>query len=148
MATSRETWLEELRIVHAGDAEGEAFHGPATRRILEGVTAEAAARRPIPQGHTIREIVEHVLAWREIVCEWMEGGTRRMRDEEDWAPVRATPPAAWHDLLARLEANQARLLRLVGELPEERLARSASHLRFLLHHELHHMGQVALLKRG
>ena len=80
--------IEELRRVHEGDEEGEAFHGPATLRILEGVTAAQAAAKPIPHAHSIWEILAHVLATRVYGLERLAGGPKRpMPDEESWPPV-------------------------------------------------------------
>jgi hypothetical protein len=40
--------------------EGQAWHGPSLRELLDGVTAEQAAARPIPNAHSIWELVNHI----------------------------------------------------------------------------------------
>ncbi len=42
---------------------GPMWHGPALAEVLEGVTPERAASRPIGSAHSIWEIVLHVAAW-------------------------------------------------------------------------------------
>lgn len=145
--TTKEDWLDLLRGVHTGDEQGEAFHGPSTQRILKGIAAVEAAARPIPSAHTIWEIVQHVLAWRDLMCDRLEGSTRRMGDE-DWAPVESTGAQAWDDLLKRLDDNQERLLRLVECLSDSDVRKYEPQLRFLVHHELSHAGQIAILKKS
>jgi hypothetical protein len=43
---------DELRRAY----EGGAWHGPALREVLAGVSSETAAERPVPGGHTIWEM--------------------------------------------------------------------------------------------
>ena len=140
----RAGWIGLFTRIHDGDDEGEAYHGPATRTILAGIDDATASARPIPGGHTIAEIVQHVLAWREMVADGLAGAPREVGEDDGWRP--AEKP--WPDLVARLAANQRALLDRLASAPEERLARHAARLRFLVHHELHHMGQVALLRRA
>ena len=45
---------------------GPMWHGSALNELLDGVTFEQAATRPIPGAHTIWELVLHVSAWAEI----------------------------------------------------------------------------------
>jgi hypothetical protein len=40
--------LEDLN--HAFD--GDAWHGPPLRKVLDGMTADVASARPVPNGHT------------------------------------------------------------------------------------------------
>jgi uncharacterized damage-inducible protein DinB len=41
--------------------EGEAWHGPSLRELLDGVSAAQAASRPIPNAHSIWELVNHII---------------------------------------------------------------------------------------
>ena len=54
--------------------DGDAWHGPPLRKVLDGVTAEAASARPIPGGHSIWEIVVHLSAWDDVVARRIEEG--------------------------------------------------------------------------
>jgi uncharacterized damage-inducible protein DinB len=133
-----------LERVWKGDAEGEAFHGPAWRATLSRVDASAAARRPIAGAHSIHEIAAHVLAWREVVLARVEGGAGVPPEDDGWTRVVGPDPAAWKALRERLDAAEDRILAALraGRGGD---SRSRDLLRFLLHHDLHHGGQVALL---
>src|SRR5450432_2781890 len=47
--------------------DGPAWHGPALREILAGVTWQTAALHPITGAHTIWELVLHLTVWMSVV---------------------------------------------------------------------------------
>jgi hypothetical protein len=53
-----EALREDLRKVYDGDP----WHGASITEVLKGVDADVAARRSIPNAHTIWEIVLHMTA--------------------------------------------------------------------------------------
>jgi len=90
--TEIERIADQLRRAH----EGEAWHGPALNEILKGVTAEAAARRPIASAHSIWEIVLHVGVWESVVRRRLSGEViGDLPPEQDWPAVRETSEGAW-----------------------------------------------------
>ena len=138
---------------------GGAWHGPAFAEALTGVDATTAARRPFPDGHTIREIVGHVSLWLDL-------GRRRILGEptddqardDDW-PSREAGAAegeqAWRRELDTLEARFRELHATVADLDDARLddpvAGSDPTVRGLLlgmlQHHAYHGGQIVLLKK-
>jgi uncharacterized damage-inducible protein DinB len=150
------TEVERIRDQLHRAFRGDAWHGPAVRELLQGVTAAQAAARPLPRAHTIWEIVLHVAAWASIVRRRIEGEEGiTITPEVDWPPVVATDEGAWREALGRLEAAHADLERTVGGLGDDALDRKAagspSTAYVLLHgvaqHDLYHAGQIALLKK-
>lgn len=155
--------VDQLERGYAGDA----WCGASLRESLRGVTAEAAARRPIvngaADGHSIWEIVLHVAAWMGAVRERIEGGDVRMPAEGDWREVTDTGGAAWLRALDHLDARHRELLRVVDELEDEDLNATVSTERdaalgsgvtnyVMLHgtaqHSLYHAGQIMLLRKS
>ena len=135
--------------------EGEAWHGPAVREVLAGVTAGQAARRPIPSAHTIWEIVLHIAAWETIVRRRLTGEKVDAAPEMDWPPVRETDEAAWSRALAQLERGHGELRDAVARFDPARLDEKpagGSTAYTLMHgaiqHDLYHAGQIAVLKKG
>ncbi len=63
-------------------------------------------------------------------------------------PFEASRSSRPNDLLKRVGENQERLLRLVEGLSESDVEKHEQKLRFLVHHELSHAGQIALLKKS
>ena len=137
--------------------EGKAWHGPSVREVLAGVTAEQAARQPLPDAHSIWEIVVHIGVWEAFARRRLEGEViTDVPPEQDWPPVADTSEAAWKRTLEDLERGHQRLRKVISELPESRLSETVSGMGysvyFMLHgvvqHDLYHAGQIALLKKA
>lgn len=135
---------------------GEAWHGPAVKEALQGVTAQMAMQRPIPNAHTIWELVHHIQAWIEIVKSRVLGQKVNVTDEVNFPPVKDSSEAGWQESIKRLEQADAELRKTVLSLPESRLEEAGveggSSVYILLHgavqHKLYHTGQIALLKKS
>src|SRR5262245_15247345 len=134
---------------------GDAWHGPSLRQVLSGVTAAQASARPIPNGHSIWEIVNHVSAWTNVVRQRMRGRSTEQPDEGDFPETGETSEAAWDKTLAALDDTHQSLLREVAGLDQSRLDEPCGgrpishyiHLHGTVHHYLYHAGQIALLKK-
>jgi uncharacterized damage-inducible protein DinB len=136
--------------------DGSAWHGPALLELLSNVDAETAAARPVPQAHSIWDLVLHIAVWDDA-------GLRRLSGEK-WQPtglanfpqVPKPTEAAWHKAIAATKRTHERLVRTVAALPDSRLAERCPGKRYdfyhLLHgiaqHELYHAGQIAILKKA
>jgi uncharacterized damage-inducible protein DinB len=90
---------------------------------LDGLTDEAADRRPDPQRFTLREMTAHLADWESIFAERM-GRTRDEDeptlpglDEEQMAVERDYAHADWRAKLAEFGEGRARMLALLHGLP-------------------------------
>jgi uncharacterized damage-inducible protein DinB len=136
--------------------EGDAWHGPSVRNLLEDVTNEMAAARPLASAHNIWEIVLHIAAWEGAVRRMLEGEVVKLSAEEDWPPVKDTSEAAWRDSLEALEKGHKQLRMAISHLTDSQLdnivASQKYSVYFVLHgliqHDLYHAGQIALLKKA
>ena len=134
-----------------------AWHGPALLELLDGVTAEQAAARPIPGAHTIWELVLHLGGAYGLVVRRLRGDARPLSAEEDW-PGGATGSAAdWNEAVASLRQLNAQVRRALAAFPADRLDEplvptspytAYAHFIGLTQHDLYHAGQIALLKRA
>jgi len=135
--------------------EGDAWHGPAVLEVLQGVTARAAASKPIPGAHSIWELVLHIAAWDGVIRRRMEGQALQLSDEQDFPPVKDTSDSAWLSALENLKQRHAELTQGVLSMPDFRLISQVPGKDYdfyhMLHgavqHELYHAGQIALLKK-
>jgi hypothetical protein len=135
---------------------GEAWHGPALRITLQGVTAEMAAARPIPSAHSIWEIVMHVHTWLTEVRRRLSDPARDLSPSEDWPPVDVSGEAAWQQTLAALDNAHGQLRDSLGDLSEERLREKVAGTEYsnyvmlegAIQHHAYHAGQIALLKKA
>ncbi len=133
--------------------EGEAWHGPSWREVLEGVSREAALTRPIPRAHTIAEIVAHATTWHDVVRRRLNGETPQVTDAEDWPDPAAANDDAWAKAVSRLMETGHALRKTVEAFPAARIHEPRPGLDQTWHtliigelqHMLYHAGQVAIL---
>ena len=149
--TELERISDQLQRAYTGDA----WHGPSVLEALEGVSAEIAARRPIPSAHTIWELTHHIGAWADIPRRRIAGEAFEITQEINFPPVIETTAAAWQQSLDRLSESQRKLLDTIKMLDDSRLDQPVSKngptLYVLLHgvvqHHIYHAGQIMLLKK-
>jgi uncharacterized damage-inducible protein DinB len=141
-----------LKVVY----KGPAWHGPSLLENLQDVTAEMAAKHPIPGSHSIWEIVAHVSAWEAEAARVLGGKPYvTLEGEDDWPPVKDTSNEAWTAALAVLEAGHQALRTAMKEFPDEDLDQLVPGRDFpwyvllhgMVHHSLYHSGQIGLLKK-
>jgi len=134
---------------------GEAWSGPSVKEVLDGVTAEMAAQRTLPEAHSIWELALHITAWLDIVRRRTAGETVAVTPEMNFPPVNDRTEGAWQETLKQLDDAQAALRRSILAIPESRLDHvippTGDSLYVLLHgavqHSLYHAGQIILMKR-
>jgi len=143
---------EELRAIWHGDA----WHGAALSELLEGVTPEEAAARPLAAAHSLWELILHMTAWNDVWRQRLEGQARREPEEGDFPPVPAPTPEAWAEGQRRLQDGHERLEARVARLTATELDATVPgceyDARFLvrgvIRHTVYHSGQIALLKKA
>ncbi len=131
--------------------------------VLQGITAAEAAARPVPNAHSIWEILLHMTGWTAEIRRRLEGGPPALPAEGDWPPVPKPTEESWRAALARFREAHERLLAALERFPEERLEEKVGQARDLplgtgvtvdytlqgiLQHHVYHTGQIALLKKA
>jgi uncharacterized damage-inducible protein DinB len=137
--------------------EGKAWHGPAVREVLAGVTASQAAARPLPRAHSIWEIALHIAVWEDLARRRLAGERLvEIPDAEDWPAVRDPSESAWQQTLETLARGNRALRDAILAFPESRLGENPAgkqhsyyiELHGAVQHDLYHAGQIALLKKA
>jgi hypothetical protein len=135
---------------------GDAWHGPSWRETLDGVTREVALHRPIPEAHTIAEIVLHATTWHDVVRRRLVGEVPEVTDALDWPPQKFGDEAAWSAAVARLFETGGALVTTVNRFPAEKLLEKRPNVEDTwyaliigqLQHMLYHAGQLGVLKKA
>jgi uncharacterized damage-inducible protein DinB len=150
---------DDLRQVYDGDP----WHDGPIRALLKKIDARTAARRSIPNGHTIWEIVLHMTGWTREVASRVRGADAKDTAEDwpkqpgkptdkEWRAAQDDLRSAHEELVSAVDAlKPADLVRMVGDQRSASLGTGktvGSHIRGLLQHHTYHQGQIALLKKA
>ena len=73
-------FANELRKGYNGDA----WHGNSLSAIISSVNKDQIFKRPIPNAHTIAELVLHLTSWTEEVFSRLEGNLAKEPEKGDW----------------------------------------------------------------
>lgn len=138
--------------------EGEAWHGESVVELLADVNAATAAARPIPNAHSIWELMLHIATWDRNTVVRMGGTAMEPTDDENFPKVKDTSEAAWRRTVEQCKATHDELVKAVAAFPDARLGdqvpgKTQDYYNFyyllsgIVQHELYHAGQIALLKK-
>lgn len=136
--------------------QGEAWHGPSLRELLADVSHRQAVRKPVANAHGIWELVEHIIAWEEIVRRRLAGEVvTDVPDEINFPVINDASEAAWQATLQRSAISNQALRDGIKECDDAKLEAPVPGMNytnyFMLHgviqHTLYHAGQIALLKK-
>ncbi len=136
--------------------DGSAWHGPALLELLKDVDAATAASKPLPDIHSIWELVLHIAVWDRASIRRLSGEKCQPTGTANFPLVPKPTAAAWRKAVAETKRTHDRLVKTVNALPESRLRDRCPGKRYdlyhLLHgvvqHELYHAGQIAILKKA
>jgi uncharacterized damage-inducible protein DinB len=131
--------------------DGEETHGATLRRLLDGVSEEAARRR-VGNAHSIFELVVHIGTWMDVFARRLRGEAIDSTTVPDWTDVTLH---SWPATIEELERAQSRLLDAVARTSVDALDRNIAGkdytartaLEMILNHNVYHTGQIALLKK-
>ncbi|HTS36654.1 MAG TPA: DinB family protein [Candidatus Solibacter sp.] len=135
---------------------GQAWHGPALLELLKDIDAATAAAHPIPNAHSIWELLLHIAAWDGAALSRIAGKTAKLKGLQNFPQVPEPTEQAWQAAIAASKRNHDLLVATVGALSSKRLRDQCPgknyDLYHLLHgvvqHELYHAGQIAILKKA
>ena len=135
--------------------EGDAWHGPALLELLQEMDAATAAAQPLPDVHSIWELVLHVSAWDDAASRRLDGEKVQLTGTANFPVVPKPTQTAWREAVAHAKHTHDALVKTVAALPEsrlwERVPGKSYDFYFMLHgvaqHALYHAGQIAILKK-
>jgi uncharacterized damage-inducible protein DinB len=135
--------------------QGDAWHGPALLELLAGVNAAMASSRPIPDAHSIWELVLHVSAWEGAILRHLEGEALQLEGSGNFPEIQDVSERAWQNTVENLNRKHHELVKAIAAMPgsglKELVPGKDYDFYFMLHgavqHALYHAGQIALLKK-
>ncbi len=135
--------------------EKESWHVPLIAAV-RGISAAQAAWRPAPERHSIWQIVEHLIFWKEHMLSRLRGAPRRptgWAEGLDWKGVPEVADDAWEDAIRRLAQVQEALKVELARRSDDDLAvplPGSSYPLFTIQtmavHDAYHCGQICYLR--
>jgi len=134
--------------------EGKPWHGgPSAREVLKNVQPKQITKK-LNGTHSIIELVGHMTAWRNFVSHQLQGNLNYTVTDEHNFPSDKDWPSTLNDFFE----TQNKLVSLLKHLPANRLMdvvpgdhRSYTLFELLhgiIHHDVYHIGQIALLNKA
>src|SRR5687767_7550623 len=109
--------VEQMRLAF----EGGAWHGPAVLEVLRDVDALKASAQPVPDAHSIWELVLHLSATQAILIRRIHGEDVGLSDDDFWEPAPQPTDDNWQGALERLSRQERELRAAVAAFPEDKL---------------------------
>jgi uncharacterized damage-inducible protein DinB len=144
---------DQLRRAFAGHA----WHGPALLELLKDVDAATAAAKPLPDVHSIWELVLHIAAWDRAGSRRLSGEKAKLKGTANFPLVPTAPTeSAWREAVAATKRTHETLVETVAALSDKRLRDQVPGKPYdfyhmfhgIAQHELYHAGQIAILKKA
>lgn len=149
--------IDQLKSVQ----NGKLWMGRTFDRLLNQVNEETAFVRPLPDMHSVAELISHLTFWREECLLKIRTGQGSKTDDspENWLPNKILRQAGWATLKAEHDRTLAELLSLLearndvflDEIYYDTDYKGEYPYRFLihgmLHHDLYHLGQLGLIMK-
>ncbi len=135
--------------------DGDSWHGPSLMNVLEGVNVEQANNRPLKGRHTIWENVEHIIFWITPIIEALKGKAMPdLQTVKDW-PDTGETEEEWFETIHKLRNTINNLTEKVSKLEPNQLDSTVPGAQYnyrkmlhgVVHHNLYHAGQIAILKK-
>lgn len=153
--TEIKTFIDSLKSSY----DGESWYGDSIMQNIQTISSEQAFHHPIPEAHSIAELVTHMIAWRQFLLKRLQGDDDFSVQQEDsfnWQLIDPNPKTAWKSLLRVLDDNQTQLLAVMTKKEDafldEKVAQKNYDFSVLIHgviqHDIYHLGQIVLLAKA
>ena len=148
--------LECIKRLLIDTFERTCWHGKSLKKILEQLDHQQALQAPSSGNRSIWELVLHIIVWRTVPITWMEGNPDYQIEfdtPQDFPLIEDPSTSAWQQTLKDLQQSQEKLLTTINTFDPEQLhqnvgTRNYSYYELLhgiIHHDIYHGGQIALL---
>jgi len=127
-----------------------AWYGPTVAELIEKTSPEMATQRPIPDSHSVSELLQHLLLWNERIRNTSEGHPMpRWEAEKEWAER----PIPWSELVTRWNQSRDLLEERIRSFPAEDLQKQTPGRTYpyekmldgIVQHAIYHSGQISMI---
>jgi uncharacterized damage-inducible protein DinB len=121
---------------------------------LSKVNDDNAFTRPIPDLHSVAELISHLIVWRRVNIKRMNGETVKLDvdDAENWKTNDELRPNGWDALKQDFDQSRREVIEMLSGQDDSYLDTISTHygkdykylLQGLVHHDLYHLGQLGI----
>jgi len=148
--------VDELTKAYNADA----WHGSNTLTLISASNPHKVFTHPVPNAHSIAELVLHLTAWTEEVIDRIEGNAAKEPARGDWSLPLENSEQEWEHIVADFKSANEKLITLIANFTSidwnnnindqrnKELGTGVSNaelLNGLIQHHAYHSGQIALL---
>ncbi|MEO5564229.1 MAG: DinB family protein [Chitinophagaceae bacterium] len=144
--------IQNLQKVNSGAP----WYGRAVYELLDEVDPAKAAIKPNQSGHSLLDLLYHMLTWAEFTLNRIEGKKEDLFafDELDWRTIDLSQHT-WEKGLASFKLTHEKIIKLLEKKEdaflEEKVDYREYNFRFLLNgliqHNIYHHGQIAYISK-
>lgn len=147
-------------ISQLGDVQdGKNWMGANFSQKLNKVSENETFLRPIPNLHSVAEIVSHLTTWREETILKIKSGKGNLTDdsEENWLTNDKLKEIGWNKIKARYQDSLSKMIGLLQTKDDSFLNEQYYDTDFkgyypyqfvihgMLHHDIYHLGQLGII---
>lgn len=149
-------FVKEFKKAYNGDA----WHGNNISKVISSVKATQAFQHPIPNAHSIAELVIHLTGWTEEVVSRFKGKLPSDPVRGDWPLPSGFSTENWDTIVNEFNLANEAVLEVTGAIDtanwdvllpgKESSLKQSNHfelLNGLIQHHAYHAGQIALLTK-
>lgn len=155
MKTLMNTIINQLCDVQ----DGKNWMGSNFNKKLVHITEDSAFIRPIPNLHSVAEIISHLTTWRKETILKIKTGKGSITDdaEENWLSKDKLEEISWDTILSSYHNTLSELIALL-ETKDDRFLKEKycdtdfkDHYEYqfviygMLHHDIYHLGQLGII---
>ncbi len=138
--------------------DGPMWHGGNLQELLNGITFQNAFVKPAGFKHNIFEYIQHMICWRKFTIENLQDNSAysvEINSETDWVTSYEASEQTWNKALKELANTQQQLASTLDSLSDSKLDELVPGKKFkwyvllhgVLHHDIYHSAQIALIKK-
>lgn len=130
--------------------KGVPWHGPNIQGTLSQIQ-ESKKNEKVSNGHSIIQIVGHMISWRTFVCRRLNGDEAYDVTDEMNFPKSNN----WLEVLEELTKSQQDLVDALSGFDPKKLDDSVPGRKYsfrkmihgIIHHDLYHLGQIVMISK-
>lgn len=147
--------IEQLKAIQ----NGRVWMGPNFARQLGKINESNAFTRPLPDMHSVAEILSHLTTWQKETIIKINTGAGSLTDdcEENWYTNETLKTKGWDSILKEYQESMTMLIELLATKEDRFLEEQyydpdfkgdfpcAFVINGMLHHSIYHLGQLGLI---